>query len=1042
MLRRMLEAMLSADKRSTRSLLESSEQGGGNQHLSLSSMTGGRQAGNDYDTIHTPPPADSFSNGESEPSTGDTGDSMRLAGATRINQYELIRELGRGGMGSVWLARDTKLGRRVAIKFLLVHKPKLAERFQIEARATARCSHENIVVIHDVNEYRTMPYMVLEYLKGQPLNKLITDERMPPSKAVQLMVPVVRALVCAHEHQIIHRDLKPANIFMTENGVVKVLDFGIAKVLFGDSPAEEITHSTTSTNLPLSNNLELTNRGALIGTLPYMSPEQWGVDGIDHRTDVWAVGIMLYRMIIGRHPLAPLRGEQLVATSVLEQPMPSAHSAGVDMPLGLADVIDSCLRKHKDERMPSAAKLLTALERYLPGRRPTEIETEDCPYTGLNAFQEADANRFFGRARETGTILARLHGAALMAVVGPSGAGKSSIIRAGVIPGLEQSGEDWESMIIRPGLHPMAALANIVTPMVSTDATSLSQQVAENQDTLKRLYREPGYLGNVLRGRSRAQTKKILLFVDQFEELFTMTPEPSEQLAFTACLTAMADDPLSPLRVILSIRSDFLDRVAEDRHFMGELSQNLMFISAPDRNGLRDAIVRPAEMVRYRFESAAMIEHMLGTLETTPGCLPLLQFAAAKLWDARDTERRVLTQASYDAMGGVAGALATHADAVLARLPPTDQGLVRSLFLHLVTPERTRAIKSRNELRELVGESEDVDALIGDLVDARLLVVQQSKRTGGTVEIVHESLIKSWPTFAHWLDESQEDSLFLEQLRGAAKQWDGRERSTDLLWRGETYREARAWRRRYKGCLPALQDEFLDATFALARRRVRLRRFGLVGVIALLSLLVAAAAVALLLIRDAEQRALAKARQAEEARALADRNKREMEEQRNMADGIMANLLAEEARVSGCQGQLADVREYMEEREREDAMKPGTTTSRPRKTVRRAPRVEPPSDQSDSQPGDQSAIGSRSVTTSAAAVPPPKQTPSANTDSPVTTKPAIEKHERPSAAAEAAVNEQPNPDRKDSAVKKEPEKKEETITEAGNKIREHMTTTL
>src|SRR5262249_12857695 len=148
---------------------------------------------------------------------------------------EILRELGRGGMGAVYAARDTKLGRKVAIKFLSSNNhPELTARFILEAKATARCSHENIVVIHEVGERDGNPFMVLEYLQGVPLTQLLQGGRkLPPAQAVELMVPVVRALTAAHAHNIVHRDLKPDNIFVTDSGTIKVLDFGIAKLAQG-----------------------------------------------------------------------------------------------------------------------------------------------------------------------------------------------------------------------------------------------------------------------------------------------------------------------------------------------------------------------------------------------------------------------------------------------------------------------------------------------------------------------------------------------------------------------------------------------------------------------------------------------------------------------------------------------------------------------------------------------------------------------------------------------------------------------------------------
>src|SRR5215468_4203622 len=174
---------------------------------------------------------------------------MPVAGA-RIGQYEIIRELGRGGMGAVYAARDTKLGRKVAIKFLNSHnQPELTARFILEARATARCSHENIIVIHEVGEHDGNPFMVLEYLQGVPLTQLLQDgRRLPPAQAIELIVPVVRALTAAHTHNIVHRDLKPDNIFVTDSGTIKVLDFGIAKLIQGDDEDNAILLRTVAAN--------------------------------------------------------------------------------------------------------------------------------------------------------------------------------------------------------------------------------------------------------------------------------------------------------------------------------------------------------------------------------------------------------------------------------------------------------------------------------------------------------------------------------------------------------------------------------------------------------------------------------------------------------------------------------------------------------------------------------------------------------------------------------------------------------------------------
>jgi hypothetical protein len=434
----------------------------------------------------------------------------------------------------------------------------------------------------------------------------------------------------------------------------------------------------------------------------------------------------------------------------------------------------------------------------------------------------------------------------------------------------------------------MAALAHALAPIVSS-ASHASLRPSEDpseQQILERLYAEPGYLGTLLRGRARSRGQHILLFVDQFEELYTQGSDPRERLAFTACLAGVCDDAATPLRLVLSLRSDFLDHVSEAPALMAELTRGLFFLMPPDRDGLRDALIQPAEMAGYRFETPRMIESMLDHLEHTPGALPLLQFAASQLWEMRDRERRLLTADSYERIGGIAGALASHADAVLAECAGREQALVRALFLRLITPERTRAIVPVSELHELSPDPAALHRVIDRLVRSRLLVGQittgESGGTsaGGSLELVHESLIQSWPLLRRWLDETQEDAAFLEQLRNAAKQWQAKGYAAYLLWRGEAMQEARRWHVRYRGELPDLQRAYLRAVFALSARTARRKRLAVVGTLGFLGALVVAAAVALVMIRDAEQEATAQAHRAEDQLQLtrqAEANARQSE---------------------------------------------------------------------------------------------------------------------------------------------------------------------
>jgi len=779
-----------------------------------------------------------------------------------FKQYELIRELGQGGAGSVYLARDRKLGRRVAMKFLSVANEEMNERFLAEAATTAQCTHENIVVIHEIEELEGRLYMVMEYLEGETLRVSVKAGRLPVPRIAETMVPVVRALVRAHEFGIVHCDLKPANVILTRSGVIKVLDFGISQMLADSTGKTRGEAAKESRQQPGDTRTGTGSSRNARGTPRYMAPEQFEGDTIDHRADIWAVGVMLYEMAAGKHHLAGLTMREIWdAQTDLDMPVQPLAEVAPHVPPEFAALVDRCLAKRRDDRFETAQALLEELETLLPSRGNRRLAEGENPFPGLTAFQESDADRFFGRDNDVRRLTAHLRDHALVGVVGPSGVGKSSFVRAGLVPALRRAGADLEVLIARPGRKPLSALAELLDPVTTT--LQNAKRLDDRGDMAQRLLREPGLAGAILRDRARTTSTELLLFVDQFEELYTLAADAEERASFVACLAAIADDPEAPLRVVVSLRSDFLDRVSEHPQFMEDLSRGLVFLRPPNRDGLIQALVEPLRGEGYRFEDEAILHEMLGALESTPGALPLLQFAASKLWAARDKKRKLLTTASYRTMGGIEGTLSSHADDVVTKLPSAAQRIVRLIFQRLVTSDGTRAIVGLDELRELSDDPAEVQRLLEILVDGRLLVVQSSGDSSiALYEIVHESLITGWPTLRQWLEENVEDSAFMRQLRIVAKQWDEKGRPNGLLWRGEAASEARHWARRNQDALPQREHDFLDAVLALAARTRRVRRGLVTGVVVSLLALVGAAAVALVLIRDAEQSAIEEAERA------------------------------------------------------------------------------------------------------------------------------------------------------------------------------------
>ncbi len=818
-----------------------------------------------------------------------------------IQQYELIRALGHGGMGSVYLARDVRLGRLVAIKFLAESSASVRARVMAEARTTAGFNHDNIVTMYEVGEHNDRPYLVLEYIAGRTLrqwwrenteegfdsrgNELRTP--LSPQRVASVMVPVVRALACAHDGGVIHRDLKAENVMLADSGAVKVLDFGIAKSFEAKPPAHGGDGGDSGDNGASGDNIDNgpsrvpralghVHSGGIVGTLPYMSPEQLNSGEVDHRSDLWAAGIMMFEFALGQHPVPPSSLSFLYEIADLDEPMPSA--ARRDPRLGpLGAIIDRCLIKNRADRIDSAHTLLAELEALLPTRASSSsaaIDADRNPFAGLEPFQERDADNFFGRDRDIAALVTRVRSQPLVATVGPSGAGKSSLVRAGLVPMLERAVEGWTAHIIRPGRSPLSSLASLLSAVAHSTGGARANRAALGLDVgsgidasaslQARLRAEPGAFGHGLRGWARRRLRRVLVFIDQFEELYTLGADADERAAFVACLAGAADDPSSPVRVVLSVREDFLGRMAEQREFMDLVSRGLMFVNPLDRAGLRQALTRPVEDADYAFEEAALVDDILDALADVTGALPLLQFAASALWQRRDRKRRLLTRAAYTAMGGIAGALAVHADTVLTTLPKVEREQVREIFLRLITPEHTRAPAELSELCALPGDPKLTEDLVARLVDARLLVIDNgADGAGRSVEIVHEALIHGWPTLASWLDETREDAVFRDRLRIAARQWDASRRSEGLLWRGDAAVEAARWQRRGQRALPAHEQAYLDAVLALMRRARRARKLALGGGFAVLAALLVAAVAALLVVSEAQREAVAQAALAE-----------------------------------------------------------------------------------------------------------------------------------------------------------------------------------
>jgi serine/threonine protein kinase/ABC-type glycerol-3-phosphate transport system substrate-binding protein len=682
-----------------------------------------------------------------------------------LRGYRLLEQVGEGAFGVVYRAIQPQLSREVAVKAVhpeLANHPDFVRRFDHEAQIVARLEHPHVVPLYDYWREPDAAYLVMRFLRGGSVEDLLEAGPLDPPRVVSITEQIASALGAAHRQGVVHRDVKPGNVLLDEEGNAYLTDFGVA--LDAGSP-------------------ERSTGTMLRGTPAYLSPEQIRLEPASSRSDVYALGIVVFEMLTGEHPFPDSSLTALLDHHVHDA-VPSVRTLRPDLSTEVDEVIRRATAKDAGDRFGDIMTLAAELRVAVEGTRVLEEESGPTrnPYKGLRAFFEADTVDFFGRETVTKRLIRSLAqddpAARFLAVVGPSGSGKSSVVRAGVVPALRRGAipgsERWYVIDLLPGAHPFRELELALLSVAVDPPPSLMDLLEGDELGIERAVR---------RVLPDAEAE-LLVVVDQLEELFTMTDDV-ERTRFLAGLRAATLEPDGRVRVIVTLRADFYDAPLSVPGFGDVLAARTEAITPMSPEELERAIVAPADQAGFAVEPRLLAE-MIADVADRPGALPLLQYALTEL--AQRADARTLTLDAYRRIGRVSGALARRAESLFDPMNAAGQDACLQLFLRLVAlgqgTEDTRHRVRRSELAT-IADPATMDAVIETFGRHRLLSFDRDPDTREpTIEIAHEALLREWARLRGWIDDARESLRQRARVSSATEEWLRADRSSEYLLAG------------------------------------------------------------------------------------------------------------------------------------------------------------------------------------------------------------------------------------------------------------------
>ncbi len=728
-----------------------------------------------------------------------------------VRGYELREQVGRGDFGLVYRAYQPSVGREVAIKIIrpeLVNRPSFVRGFEAEARLVAQLEHPHVVSLYDYWRDPEGAYLVMRWLRGGSLQQALEKGPWNLAPAGRLVSQITSALSYAHRQGIAHRDLKPANVLLDEDGNAYLSDFGIAARL-----------------------VDAQDSGSVVTSSPaYLPPEVLAGEPHSTRSDLYCLGLLTFELLTGHSP-------------PMDRALPSVAELRPELSRELDAVIARATAQDPGDRYETvdafAAAFADAAGQSVVAPEPAFTAAEN-PYKGLRAFEESDADEFFGRAALVSELTVALQEHRFVAVVGPSGIGKSSVVKAGLIPALRggaaPGSESWLFTDMFPGAYPFEELGAALVRVAVERPGDLVDELSRDELGLRRVTKQ------VL-----PDDAELVLVIDQFEEVFTLTADQEMRRRFLDGLTALADDPRSRVRVLVTLRADFLDHPLRYPEFGELMRSGMVAVTAPSEDELAAAIERPAATVGVRFEPG-LVSQIIADVQDEPGALPLLQFALTELFASRTND--VLALEGYRQTGGVIGALGLRAEELYSSLDRVEQDAARQVFLRLVSVDAagqdTRRRVRIQELRRLELEASKLDEILGRFGEHRLLSFDREQMTRSpTVEVAHEAILDQWERLRGWIDERRADLLQHRRLIEAVGEWQESGRSTDFLPREGRLAQFEAWAQSTDLALTEDERAYLaegrDRADQASRRRTRIRR-GIVAGFAVLAVATSSAA--------------------------------------------------------------------------------------------------------------------------------------------------------------------------------------------------------